>query len=335
MIIDSFPDLITAYLEEHLKGKASYSRQVVMAAQWIRTLTTTPTRAQILERHRRKGHGHFQKGACQANTEFALLRAACRWGMYQERWEGGDPTVGIKKWKTAKRKRVSKFEEIMRLRRYFDGAVTDTEIRDRALFGLMLFTGCRPGEARKAPLHAITPYGEMGSWIKGQTKTGENQEVPLPTQLMPWLAAWKAIRPASANPYLFPGRGHKEPLDADSVVRRWHELRLMLGINGLWNYDLRRSLATHLSNELHYDDVTIRAILNHSDGSALSHYCFKSFDSLVKPIQEYADWLCGLKQASNGGSREPVLVSAVAPTMPSSMPIVRVSRTVEREEWPG
>ena len=65
----------------------------------------------------------------------------------------------------------------------------------------------------------------------------------------------------------------------------------------MWNYDLRRSLVCYLHNELGYDATTIRAILNHSDGSALSHYLFKSFDSLTKPIQHYADWLWELSDA--------------------------------------
>ena len=50
-----------------------------------------------------------------------------------------------------------------------------------------------------------------------------------------------------------------------------------------------RAIAIHEA-----DDVAIRAILNHADGSALSHYCFKSFDSLTGPIQAYADWVWNL-----------------------------------------
>ena len=104
---------------------------------------------------------------------------------------------------------------------------------------------------------------------------------------------------------MFPGKACNEPLTADLVHLRWHELRLIVGITGLWNYDLRRTLACYLSNELHVDDVTIRAILNHHDASALSHYCFKSFDALTGPIQRYADWLWRLKQAPKDQRREP------------------------------
>jgi hypothetical protein len=39
---------------------------------------------------------------------------------------------------------------------YFDDAQTEEEIRWRALFGLMVFTGCRPSEARRARPDAIT-----------------------------------------------------------------------------------------------------------------------------------------------------------------------------------
>jgi integrase len=298
----NFHALLMAYLEEHLKGRASHYRMSRTAKEWLLTRTTTPTRAEILIRQQAKGHGHFQPGATQANTELALLRAACRWGLYHDRWSGGDPTVGIKKWKTPKRKRIGKYEELIKLLQYFARASTELECRDRALYGLMLFTGCRPSEARTARLDAITPYGAMGAWNKGTTKTGETHELPLPTQLMPWLAAWTAFRSTSRpTPYLFPGHDAQQPMSSDMVRLRWHDLRLMLGITGLWNYDLRRTLACGLSNELQYDDHTIRAILNHADGSALGHYCFKSFDALTGPIQRYADWLCGLMPPEQAG----------------------------------
>ncbi len=59
---------------------------------------------------------------------------------------------------------------------------------------------------------------------------------------------------------------------------------------------------------MHYDDKTVRTILNHFDGTALGHYLFVSFDALTKPIQEYADWLCAVKddpKANTGRSEAP------------------------------
>lgn len=291
----SFPDLITAYLETHLKGKASYQRRLAMAAPWIRTLTVTPTREEILQRHVSKGQGHYQRGSAQANEELSLVRAACRWGLYHGTWQGGDPTLGLKKWKRPRRNHPAKHGEIVMLRDYLMKAPTDQKaIRDRALFGLMLFTGCRPGEARTALTASIRSYGNGGCWEKGKTKNGENQDLPIPSQLMPWIDAWKAIRPQSESLYLFPGQRLNQPLTEHMVRLRWHELRLMIGLDGLWNYDLRKTLPDVMGNELGYDYAIIRAILNHTDHSSTGHYYFKSFNSLVKPMQHYADWLCGL-----------------------------------------
>src|SRR6185295_17064857 len=161
---------------------------------------------------------------------------------------------------------------------------TQEAIRDRALFGMMLFTGCRPSEARTARLTAITAYGDgMGPWEKGKTKNGDEQVLPLPTQLMPWIADWKAIRPALPSPYLFPGRDCHQPMTMDWVSQRWHEIRLMARITGLWNYDLRRTLVCHMGNELNYSEQKIKAIINHKDGSAFGHYSFMTFDALVGP----------------------------------------------------
>jgi DNA-binding CsgD family transcriptional regulator/integrase len=337
MMIESFSDLIPAYLEEHLKGKPSHRVQQRVARQWLMTLTEIPTRTQLMDRHKFKGHGHYEHGCAQANAELSLLRAACRWGIYTERWSGGDPTVGIKKWKTKRRTRVSKFEEMKLILAHFERATTTIEIRDRALFGLMWFTGCRPKEAGSAKLTDITPYGEMGCWNKGKTKNGNDYEVPVPSQYMPWLAAWKAIRPQSSNPYLFPGLAFQQSITDSLIIRRWHDLRLILGLHGLWNYDLRRSLASHLSNELNYADAKIDAILGHEKKSSLGHYLHVSFDAMTKPIQHYADWLWALKQAANDGSHHPVvafeqeLVPVPAFPVPQQPP--PEAATPEEEEW--
>ena len=63
------------------------------------------------------------------------MRAAIRWGIYNELWDGDDPTTGIKKWKTEKREVVAKFEQIRTIVAYFERASTPEEIRDRAPAG--------------------------------------------------------------------------------------------------------------------------------------------------------------------------------------------------------
>jgi DNA-binding CsgD family transcriptional regulator len=87
---------------------------------------------------------------------------------------------------------------------------------------------------------------------------------------------------------------------------------LILGIHGLWNYDLRRSLATHMSNKLNYSDAKIDAILGHEKTSSLGHYLHVSFDAMTEPIQRYADWLWALHDPT-AISRKPVAPPPAAP----------------------
>jgi hypothetical protein len=101
-------------------------------------------------------------------------------------------------------------------------------------------------------------------------------------------------RPRSQS-YLFIGQWPGLPLSDAGVRLRWSTIRSDLGIQGLWTYDLRRTMSCYMSNELNYDDHTVRAILNHYDRTALGRYSFKSFDSLTVPLQQYADWLWTLK----------------------------------------
>ena len=299
----TYRELMRGYLN-HLRDRSGYSRSVRVASQWILDQTETPTRDVIIRRHLEKGHGDFMPGAVQANKELALQRAAFRWGLYHNVWNGGDPTVGIKKWKTKHRKRIAKFLEIRSILSLFEFARTEKELRDRALYGIALFTGCRPVEVRTAIMGCIAPYGTGGCWTKGKTKNGEDHEIPLPSQAMEWLHAWLEVRRSIAHyqdsPWIFPGGDPAEPLSCSAVRSQWSSMMKSLNITGLWNYDLRRTLASYLINELGYADKKIQAILNHYDGRALSHYCHVSFDALVPVMQHYANWLFHIKGEPHG-----------------------------------
>ena len=311
----TYRELMQAYLAS-LKGRSGYDRSLRRATQWILEQRDNPTREIIMQRHLEKGHGDFMPGSTQANMELSLQRSAFRWGLYHNVWQGGDPTAGIRKWKTKKRKRVAKFLEIRALLSYFEFAHTPSELRDRALYGIALLTGCRPVEVRTALLHSITPYGEnVGCWNKGRTKNGEDHEIPIPSQAMAWLNAWLALRRRieryRTSPWIFPGIDPAEPVGDSSVRKRWQEIRDQLKMKGLWNYDLRRTMASYLSNELNYPDKKIQAILNHYDGRALSHYCHVSFDALVPLVEDYANWLFNLKGERHVATAHPINDPAV------------------------
>lgn len=303
----SFQELVRGYLAQ-LEGRASHVVVVRLAKQWLLTLTEAPTRQEVIARHRAKGVGDFKPGCHTANKELSILRTIFRWGLYHEQWDGPNPTEGIRPWKIARRKRIFKFLELRTLLHAMDFAQTETERRDRALFGLMLFTGCRPGEARCVKREHVTAYGTMGCWLKPTTKTGEPQELPLPAQVMQWLYA----APVSKSPYYFPGE-LGQPLDESTVRKRWADWRASYHLTGIWTYDLRRTLATYIQSELKYPGAAAKAILNHYDSSAMGHYVHYPFDALSLIIQSYADWLFTLKEeARHVATAQPSLSFHVA-----------------------
>lgn len=296
----SFPDLMESYLQS-LAGRPSWIKAKQLMQEWISTLQTTPTRAEILARQRAVcPGGHCSPGATKANKELSFIRAACNWGLYHEVWDGGNPTVGVHKFKTPRRVRIGRQEELRVILHALDFADNLLDRRDRGIIGLQLFTGCRPCEARTSKRSDITKYGKMGCWTKARTKNGEAQYLPIPSQVMHWLEAVEVEEhpKGTPSPYYFTADGER-PIHESTYRKSWGLFVKGLQIHGLWAYDLRRTLATYCRRVLKQDDSIIQAILNHYDGRAMAHYVHADFDELAKVIQSYADWLFSLKGGSH------------------------------------
>jgi len=143
--------------------------------------------------------------------------------------------------------------------------------RDRALFGVCLYTGTRIAEA--CSLHTKDVYAIDGSVRprvtirKGTTKGKiETRSVPVNQQLKALLEDY-----ASSKVYLFPGRhglGHIHPDSADKILRTAF---IELGIEGASTYSFRRTCLT----QMHRSGVplkVIQKISGHKTLSALQKY---------------------------------------------------------------
>ena len=143
--------------------------------------------------------------------------------------------------------------------------------RDRALFGVCLYTGTRIAEA--CSLHTKDVYAIDGSIRprvtirKGTTKGKiETRSVPINPELKLLLAAY-----SSPKVYLFPGRhgrGHIHPDSADKILRAAF---LELGIEGASSHSFRRTCLT----QMHRSGVplkVIQKISGHKTLAALQKY---------------------------------------------------------------
>ena len=136
-------------------------------------------------------------------------------------------------------------EEITRL--FQEGLATD---RDRALFGVCFFTGCRISES--CSLFTEDVYGANGSVRAKLTLRKGNTKGKLKTRSIPvrpeLIALLRTHYPKAGNHYLFPGRwgrGHIHPDSAALILREAFE---RLAIEGASTHSFRRTALTRLSN---------------------------------------------------------------------------------------
>lgn len=130
-------------------------------------------------------------------------------------------------------------DEIKRL--FTEGFTCD---RDRALFGICLYTACRIKEA--CTLLSTDVYDARGvrakiTIRKGNTKGQQDtRQVATHSALAGYLDGY----PSQGKEYLFPGRhgrGHLHPTSADAILR---EACKKVGLEGVSTHSMRRTALT-------------------------------------------------------------------------------------------
>lgn len=155
-------------------------------------------------------------------------------------------------------------------RLFEQGLTTD---RDRALFGVCLYTGCRISEA--CSLLTSDVYGIEGSVRPRITLRKGNTKGKQATRSIPTSSALAELlvqhRPQAGSLYLFPGRhgrGHLRPDSASAILRR---ALAAVGIEGASTHSFRRTTLTRLSND-HVPLRVIQKISGHKTLSELQRY---------------------------------------------------------------
>ncbi len=153
----------------------------------------------------------------------------------------------------------------LELERLFrDGLIKN---RDRCLFAICLFTGCRISEAlslQKTDIKNKTITFRK-STTKGKLKT---RTIDTPVALLEYLAEYES--PNEYNPYLFPSRAG-QPLTrimADKILRAACK---RIGIEGVSTHSFRRTALT----QMHNAGIPLRhiqEISGHNDLGTLQRY---------------------------------------------------------------
>lgn len=142
------------------------------------------------------------------------------------------------------RAKILSFEEIQLL---FRNGLTN--IRDRALFAVMLFSACRVCEVCSLLTTDVYEFSGLRSDIifrKGNTKG------KLATRTIPVLEDLRLIltdyRSQAGAVYLFPGRFGDEHIHVDSAARIFRKACASVGIVGASTHSFRRTALTQMSD---------------------------------------------------------------------------------------
>lgn len=165
-----------------------------------------------------------------------------------------------------------------------------------------------------------------GKWLKPKTKNGRQHIVPLPTQAIAALEAFRLADPPPAdNPgYVFKGV-YGRAIQPESVRKVWSRFRLDLHMEKIWLLDFRRTLASYLYTVVKADDMLVKAMLNHYDGRPSAVYTRLSFDFLAPIMQRYADWMWTFKEEDHHATH----TMDMFPAVPSDNPGVRANLALQ------
>jgi integrase/recombinase XerD len=121
--------------------------------------------------------------------------------------------------------------------------------RDRALFGICLFTACRVNEA--VTLKTVDVYDSADRVRPKLIIRKGNTKGKLATRTIPVIEDLRLIltnyQPPAGQEYLFPGRfsGHIDPESASRILRKAYK---RVGIEGASTHSFRRTALTQMSD---------------------------------------------------------------------------------------
>jgi integrase len=243
-------DLIDRFLTEHVERKRA---------------STTRAYRQILRQHIGPHFGNHVKVAevthddvqrlhdkiTKAGRAYAANRTmavaskmfslACRWKMRPD-----NPAKGIERNYETKRKRYTRGDELARLIEALNKH-SNQNVAD--VFRLLLFTGCRRGEALACRWADCDLTAGVWSKPGSATKQKTDHVVPLSAparQLLSEIQQRQMKKQKVLGEYVFPGAG-----DSGHVVeikRAWRAITKAAGITGLRIHDLRHSFASQLAS---------------------------------------------------------------------------------------